>query len=97
MARSTFSKRITRVTLTSFYKSDGKGYFDDMTSPAGLNVETRYIGWGAGMVDLDNDGFPDLFGVTSGTYPGLEKELPDIPWKTRDSSSGILGMGSSKN
>ena len=64
------------------YRNDGKGFFDDFTSSAGLAVETRYIGWGAGMVDLDNDGLPDLYAVTGGTYPGLAKELPTIPWKT---------------
>lgn len=75
------------------YKNDGKGYFDDVTSRAGLSLETRYIGWGAGMVDLDNDGFPDLFGVTGGTYPGLEKEMPEIPWKTPRFLYRNLGNG----
>jgi hypothetical protein len=27
---------------------DGKGYFDDVTIRAGIGVETRYVGWGAG-------------------------------------------------
>ena len=40
------------------YRNDGKGYFDDVTIRAGLGVETRFVGWGAGMVDLDNDGLP---------------------------------------
>jgi hypothetical protein len=64
------------------YRNDGKGFFDDLTSFTGLAVETRYIGWGAGVVDLDNDGLPDLYAVTGGTYSGLAKQLPDIPWKT---------------
>ncbi|HBY61525.1 MAG TPA: RNA-binding protein, partial [Solibacterales bacterium] len=38
------------------YRNDGKGFFDDVTLRAGLGVETRYIGWGAGMADFDNDG-----------------------------------------
>ena len=42
------------------YHNDGKGKFDDVTCRRGLGVETRYIGWGAGIVDLDNDGYPDL-------------------------------------
>jgi len=75
------------------YKNDGKGYFDDVTSLAGLSLETRYIGWGTGMVDLDNDGFPDLFGVTGGTKPGLEKELPEEPWKTPRFIFRNLGNG----
>ncbi len=64
------------------YRNDGKGFFDDLTSTAGLAVETRYIGWGAGIVDLDNDGLPDLYAVTGGTYPGLAKELPRVAWRT---------------
>ena len=30
------------------YRNDGKGNFDDVTIRAGLGVETRYVGWGAG-------------------------------------------------
>ena len=29
---------------------------------AGLGVETRFVGWGAGIADLDNDGYPDCSG-----------------------------------
>lgn len=75
------------------YRNDGRGYFDDMTETAGLVVETRYIGWGAGMVDLDNDGLPDLFAVSGGTYPGLAKELPQNPWKTPRFMFRNLGGG----
>src|SRR6266849_6777432 len=42
------------------YRNDGKAIFEDVTARAGLGVETRYIGWGAGIEDLDNDGLPDL-------------------------------------
>ena len=41
------------------YRNDGKGYFNDSTIRAGIGVETRYVGWGTGIVDLDNDGLPD--------------------------------------
>jgi hypothetical protein len=64
------------------YRNDGKGYFDDFTIRAGIGVETRYIGWGAGIVDLDNDGFPDLFLVTGSVYPEVEKTLPAYPART---------------
>ena len=46
------------------YRNNGKDNFDDVTIASGLGVETRFVGWGAGIVDLDNDGNPDLFLVT---------------------------------
>lgn len=64
------------------YKNDGKGNFEDVTNAAGLGVETRFISWGAGIFDLDNDGFPDLFWVTGSVYPEIEKVLPNYPFKS---------------
>jgi hypothetical protein len=64
------------------YRGDGKGYFNDFTIRAGIGVETRYVGWGAGMVDLDNDGYPDLFLVTGSVYPEVERQLPAYPFRT---------------
>jgi enediyne biosynthesis protein E4 len=64
------------------YRNDGKGNFDDVTIRSGLGVETRYVGWGTGMVDLDNDGFPDLFVATGSVYPEVERRLPTYPFRT---------------
>ena len=63
------------------YRNTGKTLFDDATTQAGLAVETRFISWGAGIIDLDNDGFPDLFIVTGGVYPEIEAQLPRYPMK----------------
>ncbi len=64
------------------YRNDGKGNFEDVTNSAGLGVETRFISWGAGIYDLDNDGYPDLFWVTGSVYPEIEKALPNYPFKS---------------
>lgn len=64
------------------YRNDGKGNFEDVTNSSGLGVETRFISWGAGMYDLDNDGNPDLFWVTGSVYPEIEPKLPSYPFKS---------------
>ena len=64
------------------YRNDGTGNFEDVTVRAGLGVETRYVRWGAGIVDLDNDGLPDLFEVSGSVYPEVEKKLPNYPFRT---------------
>jgi len=64
------------------YQNDGKGNFEDVTLRTGLGVETRYIGWGAGMVDLDNNGWPDLFVATGSVYPEVARVRAEYPYKT---------------
>ena len=64
------------------YRNDGKGFFDDVTSLSGIGVETRFAGWGTGMVDLDNDGQPDLFLVTGNVFPEVAEQLPRYPMST---------------
>jgi hypothetical protein len=63
------------------YRNNGKGMFEDVTTQSGLAVETRYISWGVGMADLDNDGRPDFFIVTGGVYPEIEAKMPNYPVK----------------
>src|SRR5207253_5664633 len=58
-----------------------------------LGVETRYVCWGAGIVDLDNDGLPDLFMVTGHVYPQVERTLPQYPHKTPRALFRNLGKG----
>jgi hypothetical protein len=64
------------------YQGAGKGRFNDITLKSGLGVETRYIAWGVGMPDLDNDGWPDIFMATGNVYPDTERELPAYPYRT---------------
>jgi len=66
----------------ALYHNDGKGNYTDVTLRSGLGVETRFISWGAGIVDLDNDGRPDLFWVTGSVYPEVEKKYPEFPHRT---------------
>jgi len=78
------------------YQGNGMGTFEDVTLGAGLGVETRFIGWGAGMVDLDNDGWPDLFAGTGSVYPEVSRVLPEYPYKTPCVIFRNLGSSGSK-
>jgi enediyne biosynthesis protein E4 len=62
------------------YTNNGKGEFRDDTLRSGLGSEIRFISWGVGVEDLDNDGNPDIFWVTGGIYPELQGR-PDQPYQ----------------
>ena len=66
---------------TGLYHNMGKGQYEDVTNRAGLIHERRFVSWGVGMLDLDNDGNPDIFLVTGQVYPELEAVNPKYPRK----------------
>jgi hypothetical protein len=65
--------------IPSLYKNLGKGLFEDVAIASGLAVENRYVEWGAGLPDLNNDGLEDLLYVTGNVYPEIERILPQYP------------------
>ena len=63
----------------SLYHNEGKGFFADVTVPAGLAGETKSVKWGTGFMDFDNDGRPDIVIVGGSIYPpgaGMHHLLP---------------------
>ena len=82
-----------RDDTPALYRGNGKGFYRDVTLRAGLGVETRFVSWGAGMVDLDNDGLPDLFFATGMVYPEPGEKLADAPYKTPPVLFRNLGGG----
>ncbi len=75
------------------YQNDGAANFNDVTNASGFGVETRYICWGTGFADFDNDGWPDLAVVTGSVYPELEAKFPEYPLKTPRFIFRNLGNG----
>ena len=83
-----------RDDTPAVYVNDGKGNFRDVTMRSGLAVETRFVSWGAGIADLDNDGNPDIFWVTGSIYPEVEKEGSGfVPYNTPRVVFRNLGNG----
>jgi hypothetical protein len=82
---------------TGLYHCLGKGEFEDVTFQSGLIHEQRFVSWGVGLVDLDNDGFPDIFLVTGQVYPELEAKYPRYPRRRPRLVSAIWEMEPFKN
>ncbi len=57
----------------SLYHNLGDARFEDTTFSAGLGLYTKYLGWGCGFFDYDNDGWPDILICNGHVYPEVEQ------------------------
>ncbi len=64
----------------SLYANLGGGNFEDRTYQAGLGVNTRYLGWGIGFLDMDNDGWLDLLVANGHVYPEVSTVKTEAPY-----------------
>ncbi|HEY2860501.1 MAG TPA: CRTAC1 family protein [Terracidiphilus sp.] len=62
-----------QLQATGVYHNLGGGDFEDVATLVGVAGERRFVSWGIGMSDLDNDGHPDLFWVTGNVYAEVER------------------------
>jgi enediyne biosynthesis protein E4 len=65
----------------SLYHNVGKSIFDDVTFAAGLGMNTKNLSWGCGFLDLNNDGWADIFVASGHIYPEIEKLDIDIHYR----------------
>jgi hypothetical protein len=68
---------------SSLYHNQRNGTFDDVTFASGIGVNTRYVGWGAGFIDFDNDGWPDIFIANGHVYPEVDRDLNGSSYRQR--------------
>ncbi len=78
--------------LPVLYKNSGRGLFEDASRPAGFD-HTRYVQWGTGFADFDNDGWPDILTVTGNVYPEVEKFFKEYPHRSPRLVYQNLGNG----
>jgi hypothetical protein len=65
---------------STLYSNTGSGC-EDRTFASGIGVNTRWLGWGVGFLDLDNDGWLDLFLVNGHVYPEVDTLKSEAGYK----------------
>ena len=67
--------------VTTLYRNNGDGTFHDSSLQGGLGINTKYVGFGVGLMDFDNDGYKDIFIVNGHVYSQLTGRKLHISYK----------------
>jgi hypothetical protein len=78
---------------STLYANTGQGFCEDRTFPGGIGINTRWLGWGVGFVDLDHDGWLDLFLVNGHVYPEVAQLRTEAAYRQRKVVYRSLGNG----
>jgi len=68
---------------STLYSNSGDGFCEDRTFASGAGINTRWLGWGAGFLDLDNDGWLDVFLANGHVYPEAAQIPGEASYKQR--------------
>jgi hypothetical protein len=77
----------------SLYRNLGNMAFDDQTLQAGLGRNTRFLSWGVGFLDFDNDGWADIFICNGHVYPEVGETDLEAGYRERKELYRNLGNG----
>ncbi len=66
---------------STLYANTGSSLCEDRTFASGIGINTRWLGWGVGFLDLDNDGWLDLFLVNGHVYPEVDSLKSEAGYK----------------
>jgi hypothetical protein len=77
----------------NLYHNNGDGTFTDVTFASGVAVNNRYVAWGCGFIDFDNDGWQDILQVNGHVYPEIDNYHLDQTFKNPRLVYKNLGNG----
>jgi enediyne biosynthesis protein E4 len=68
---------------STLYANSGDGFCEDRTFESGLGINSRWLGWGAGFADFDNDGWLDIFLTNGHVYPEVRQLKTEAGYEQR--------------
>ncbi len=68
---------------STLYANGGKSMCEDRTFASGFGLNTRWLGWGVGFLDLDSDGWLDLFLANGHVYPEVRQLKTEAGYEQR--------------
>jgi enediyne biosynthesis protein E4 len=77
-----FKTNFAGDTSTLYRNSNGTSC-EDRTFASGIGRNTRWLGWGVSFLDLDLDGWLDLFLVNGHVYPEVEQLKTEAGYRQR--------------
>ena len=87
---------VTALIAETFplFHNAGGGFFEDATAPSGIAaLSNRRSGWGNGLVDLNNDGWKDLFTANSHVNDLIAEFESSTPYREPNSVFANRGDG----
>jgi hypothetical protein len=81
----------------NLYHNNGDGTFTDVSMPSGIGVNNRYVAWGCGFLDFDNDGWADILQVNGHVYPEVDRYSFGESYKNQRVAYRNLGNGRFKD
>jgi enediyne biosynthesis protein E4 len=88
IVRTNFSDQVTTL-----YRNYGNGAFEDASIKTGLGVNRKYVGFGVGFLDYDNDSHKDIFIANGHVYSQIANRKLHITYREPKLLYRNLGNG----
>ena len=76
-----FVTNFTDQASTLYWNQGAQGFSDVSWNTRVAKTTYPLVGWGTGFVDIDNDGWEDLFVANGHVYPQMEQVKGDAPYR----------------
>lgn len=77
----------------NLYHNNGDGTFYDAVFQGGLGANTKYLGWGVGLFDFDNDGWADIFMSNGHVFPEVDSRKLHVSFRQQKLVYKNMGNG----